>query len=179
MEQSRLERWNELEAAKNAAISILSTSTEAQRIYKPSAESWSMIQVIQHILFSEGGTLGYMVKKTSSGWEVLDRVGEEQIANGSLLVNRLASGEKYKAPAVLPEPDGEESLESLEKRWNSLREQYAQFLNQLPIEFDDRLVFKQPAAGMLTLHYALDFLTEHIKHHLPQLETLKSSQTAI
>lgn len=175
MEQSRLKKWEELEAAKNAAMSILSSSTEVQRNYKPSSESWSMIQVIQHILFSEGGTLGYMVKKTSSGWEVLDRVGEEQVANGARLVDRLASGEKYKAPSVLPEPDGEESFESLEKRWNALREQYAQFLNQLPNEFNDRLIFKQPAAGMLTLDYTLDFLTEHIKHHLPQLETLKSS----
>lgn len=175
MEQSRLKKWEELEAAKNAAMSILSSSTEVQRNYKPSSESWSMIQVIQHILFSEGGTLGYMVKKTSSGWEVLDRVGEEQVANGARLVDRLASGEKYKAPSVLPEPDGEESFESLETRWNALREQYAQFLNQLPNEFNDRLIFKQPAAGMLTLDYTLDFLTEHIKHHLPQLEALKSS----
>lgn len=175
MEESRLEKWNELEAAKYAAMSILASSTPEQRSYKPSGESWSMIQVIQHILFSEGGTLGYMVKKTSSGWEVLDRVGDEQIANGTRLVDRLASGEKYKAPAVLPEPDGEETYESLEKRWNALREQYALFLNQLPNEFNDRLIFKQPAAGMLTLEYTLDFLIEHVKHHLPQLETLKSS----
>jgi hypothetical protein len=47
-------------------------------------------------------------------------------------------------------------------------------VSNVPYEFYDRLVFKQPVAGMITLEGTLDFLNAHLRHHFIQLERLRA-----
>lgn len=162
-----------LEAAKNRALDYLRGLTVSQIQQSPAGE-WSMVQVIEHILFSETGTLGYMVKKTSSGFEELADVTDAERFAGNALVRRLKSDERYKAPAVLPDPEGNSNFEELETKWSALRVKLNEFVEAFPDTFLNKLVFKQPAAGMITLHDTLRFLTHHIEHHYAQLERLKA-----
>ncbi|MEN9640360.1 MAG: hypothetical protein RLZZ262_2229 [Bacteroidota bacterium] len=148
-----------------------SLSTE-QFHQQPSPDSWSMCQVLEHILQSETGTLGYMMKKSSSGWEALEDEGAEQKQNGVALSTRLQSNEKYKAPAILPEPTNTTSLESFESNWPKLRTQLSAFVQSVDPQFHNKLVFKQPLAGMLTLPSTTAFLSSHFKHHMPQIESI-------
>jgi hypothetical protein len=164
-----------LKAAREEAFNRVANWNEQELNFKPSPESWNVIQIFQHILSSETGTFGYILKKTSSGWEGLDRVGEEEKANGEKLVNRLSSTEKFAAPAVLPAPQGEESLDEVKARWNELRDKMIPFFENMDEAFYDRLVFKQPAAGMISPIAAIQFLTKHIEHHFMQLDELKSA----
>jgi len=139
-------------------------------------ESWSAVQVIEHIMWSETGTLGYMKKKTSSGWEGLLLASEEENLKSSMLNNRLASDERYKAPAILPDPEGKKTLQELVNDWNLLREDIVKFVNDLDENFYDRLVFKQPIAGPLSLFQTLQFLNHHMRHHIPQIKRIKEAQ---
>lgn len=163
-----------LELAKSAALQLMHGVPEEWSSAKPADGGWSAIQVYQHILFSEMGTLGYMKKKTSSGFEALDKISDQEQAAGQKLVDRLKSNERYAAPAILPEPDGEERLEEIELRWKNLRSELDAFVESLDEGFYNRLVFKQPAAGMISLMDTLKFLTEHIHHHIPQLARLRA-----
>ncbi|MFZ4784603.1 MAG: DinB family protein [Flavobacteriales bacterium] len=176
MKTTREEIFNaleHLELAKSAALQLMHGVPAERSAQKPADGGWSAIQVYQHILFSEFGTLGYMQKKTSSGTEALDKISEQEQAAGQKLVDRLKSNERYAAPAILPEPDGNESLEAIELRWKHLRAELDTFVKGLDEGFYDRLVFKQPAAGMISLMDTLKFLTEHIHHHIPQLARLR------
>lgn len=164
--------FHALEQAKNHALEYFQTLDENQMRKAPEGE-WNMLQVIEHILFSETGTLGYMKKKTSGGFDALQSVSDAEIAAGNALVDRLKSAERYKAPAILPQPEGQVSLAQLKHTWDALRLEMSAFIHAFPEEHLDKLVFKQPAAGMLTLHDALRFLTQHIEHHYAQLERLK------
>lgn len=166
------QKWIALEEAKERMIALLQSMQNDQLYKKPNEDSWNMIQVVEHILFSEGGTVMYMCKKSSSGWDVLENEGEQESTNGAALVNRLASDEKYKAPAILPSPQGEASLEELIKKWEAIRVDFKNFLEDFDPQYSNKLVFKQPYAGMITLGNALLFLTEHINHHMPQLRSL-------
>lgn len=139
-------------------------------------ESWSAIQVIEHIIWSETGTLGYMKKKTSSGWEGLSLTSDEENLKSSMLNARLVSEEKYKAPAILPDPEGKKSIDELVAEWNLLREDLSKFINGLDENFYDRLVFKQPIAGPLNLFQTLQFLNHHLRHHIPQIKRIKANQ---
>ncbi len=163
-----------LELAKSAALQLMHGVPEEWSSAKPADGGWSAIQVYQHIMFSESGTLGYMKKKTSSGFEALDNISDQEKAAGQKLVDRLKSNERYAAPAILPEPDGQESLEEIELRWKNMRLELDTFVENLDEGFYDRLVFKQPAAGMISLMDTLKFLTEHIHHHIPQLARLRA-----
>ena len=164
----------QLKASRELAFNMVEGWSEDQLNFKPSPESWNVIQIFQHIMFSEAGTFGYVLKKASSGWEALDVVGEQEKANGEKLVSRLETKAKYAAPLVLPEPMGDETIEKLKSRWNELRDKMIPFFENMDEAFYDRLVFKQPAAGMITPLVTIQFLTKHIEHHFMQLDELKA-----
>ena len=146
---------------------------DAQQFHQAPAEGeWSVCQVFEHIVQSETGTLGYMVKKSSSGWDVLETEQAEHQQNGDALSQRLQSNEKYKAPAILPEPPNTTSLASLEHDWPLLRAQLKAFFEAVPPAHYDKLVFKQPYAGMISAPRAAAFLSNHIAHHIPQIESI-------
>ncbi|MFN8698719.1 MAG: DinB family protein [Flavobacteriales bacterium] len=173
-EDGLIERWNALTEARAAFLEVLEKLGEDRVSKAPSDGGWSALQVMEHIMSSETGTLGYLKKKTSSGWESLDLAGPEHVQAGEELVKRLQSAERYKAPSVLPEPAGSASVTTLIASWDQLRDDMEQFVFSLEEEFFPRLVFRQPAAGPLNLFHTLEFLAAHIHHHLPQLRRIQA-----
>lgn len=139
---------------------------------------WNSLQVLEHVMLSEKGCLEYMLKKTASGHEALDIMGEEQIKNSATLNEKLASDQKWKAPDAMPDPSGDASLSEMIVAWDELHSKYEKFLRQLDEAFYDRLVFRHPYAGPLSLEQTFEFLTEHINHHMHQLKRLKASHEA-
>jgi hypothetical protein len=170
--------WNELEKAKRDFLQELLNFAPDQLSTKPNETEWSALQVVDHLLLSETGTLGYLKKKTQSGWEGLEFSGEEHKTNGKALIQRLNSTERYKAPAILPEPLGEKSLFAYNEQWDQLRDDFALFLTTLDPNFYERLVFRQPVAGFIDLFDTLRFLTAHIQHHFAQLERIRHELSA-
>jgi hypothetical protein len=172
METNLETRWSNLNLSKKKFLDIL-TSWPSEKIQQQPAQGWSASQVIEHILTSETGTLGYMKKKSSSGWATLEIAGFEQEKNSQALNTRLASSERFRAPSVLPEPSNKFTLQQLETTWSALRNELEEFLSGIdPIHFD-KLVFRQPAAGMLNITQTLEFLNNHIQHHIPQLNRIR------
>lgn len=145
---------------------------------QPPVEGWTIRQVVQHILASETGTLGYMKKKSSSGWESLEEASAEQEQNSAMLNSRLQSDERYKAPAVLPDPQNDVSIADSFAYWDKLRSDLIDFLENVEEVNLNKLVFRQPAAGMLNVVQTLDFLTNHLNHHIPQIKRIVAEVTA-
>lgn len=169
-----LQLLDDLTSGRNMLLAELD-SLSPQQLTTSQNESWSVVQVVEHIIWSETGTLGYMKKKTSSGWEILPLAGDEENLKSSQLNNRLASDERYKAPSVLPEPEGKKTIDELVREWNLLRDELMTFIKGLDENFYDRLVFKQPIAGPLNLFQTLEFLNHHLRHHIPQIKRIKES----
>ena len=139
------------------------------------AGEWSLAQVVEHLLASETGTLGYMKKKSSGGWNALEDAGEDHHASSAAINARLESDERYKAPDVLPEPSNAIALNDLIEKWNALREELLDFVSHIQPEHFHKLVFRQPAAGMLTVLHALEFMDAHLRHHLPQVARISEN----
>jgi hypothetical protein len=167
--------WDELESRKSEFLSKLNSWTDAELNFRPEGE-WNAIQVIEHIMESEKGVLGYMMKKTSSGWEGIEPSTDEHAANSKALNERLISRSPYKIPAILTEPAGASAYASLAEQWDKIREAYRSFLGNLDPEFYHRQIFNQPIAGRLNLYQTLEFLSNHILHHTYQIEKLRSLQ---
>lgn len=166
-------RWEALVNAKVTMLNELSTWSTENFQEKP-VEGWSASQVMEHLLSAEMGTLGYIKKKSSSGWDSLAVTGEAEIKNSRAVNERLVSPERYQAPSILPQPVNELSLQQLKQNWQALRLDMEQFLETIdPIHYD-KLVFKQPIAGMLNILQALEFMTHHLQHHIPQLHRIKT-----
>jgi hypothetical protein len=166
-------RLNQLNASKQLLEEVIAASNCDPHV-GPAGE-WSIAQVVEHILSSETGTLGYMKKKSSGGWDALEDAGDDHRASSAAINARLESNERYKAPDVLPEPTNALALGELFEKWNALRAELVDFVSHIQPEHFHKLVFRQPAAGMLTALHALEFMDAHLRHHLPQIERINKS----
>ena len=167
-------RWTELVAARADFFKELEKFSEAQFHQLPQ-HGWSAAQVVEHVLGAETGTLGYMRKKSSSGWDALEKTGDEHIAKSKAVNTRLASPEKYAAPSILNEPTNQYSKTQLIQQWNQVRMEMEQFLGEVDPMHNDKLVFRQPIAGMLNVLQAVEFMHHHLRHHIPQLHRIMTS----
>lgn len=173
--EEMISRWNALEEALDGYFNLIDSWTEEQRKFQPNGE-WSANQVTEHMISSETGTFGYMKKKSSSGWEILEVTGQENKQNSETLNSRLSSDLRIKAPAVLPEPGNAFPHEGMKAQWKNMRIEMKSFFDAIdPIHYD-KLVFKQPVAGMLNVLQTMEFLTNHIHHHYSQIHRIAAAQ---
>ncbi len=174
MQEILQQRWLKLDEAKHD-MCLLIDSIPSEKMQQPEPDNWSATQVIEHLLASEGGTLGYMLKKSSGGWNTLEDADAPHHESSRAINERLRSDERYKAPDVLPVPPNASSKEELMNQWNALREKLENFLETIEAQHLDKLVFRQPAAGMLNIVHTLEFMEAHLRHHLPQVQRIIAS----
>jgi DinB superfamily len=144
--------------------------------WKPKADKWSVLQVVQHLMRSEDLSLKYVQKKLSFN-PVLKRAGIGNFFRILLLKIYLRSPFKRKAPAIVNEESFPEvaSFWDLAKQWNAQRATLKSFLSSLPDATFKKAVYKHPLAGRLTLEGMLIFHIEHIRRHRKQILNLLSN----
>lgn len=168
----------EMSQAKQRFLNMIGDWTAEELRFRPDGEGWNALQIMDHIILSERGTLAYMMKKTSSGWEDIPVATEENAHNSGKLDDALISPSKWKAPSVMPDPTDDRELEEVIQYWHGLRIKFGEFVTQLPPEFHERQVFRHPYAGRLNLYHTLSFLSKHIDHHCHQIERITATMNS-
>jgi hypothetical protein len=161
----------EFEEVKDTFTSLIESFSGDQRVAKP-AEGWSMLQVMEHIIWSETGTLEYMKRKTQAPWAEIEITSDEEHKKSTQLNGALKSDKRWKAPDVLPDPTGAQSLENMIVYWDNLRVEYSKFLESVDENYHNRLIFKHPFSGRLNLYQTMEFLNNHVLHHIHQLKRI-------
>lgn len=164
-----------LSDAKDAFVAQLENCSREERSKAP-GEGWNMLQVMEHLITSEKGTLEYLKRKTMAPFNDIPVAGVENASNSDQLIEALKSDRKWKAPEVLPEPTGTQSFENMLAYWDRLREDYQEFLGQLNPGYYEREIFKHPFTGRLNIYQTLDFLINHIVHHDHQISRLRAQK---
>lgn len=158
-------RFDRLEALKNEARRYFSAYSEDALNRPPQPGKWGALQHMAHIVSSESKGLGYMAKKIQ-GADRVGRAGFREKTMGVLLNAFLKTGIKFKAPAVLDEPQPHYTVDELFTLWDGLRGQYTTFLQTMDDTMAHKLIYKHPMAGRLTPVQALEFMGTHLKRHL-------------
>jgi len=174
MSTSLLDQFSQLEKSTNEFLSQIQGWSDEQLSQKEDENNWSANQVIEHLLSSEMGTLGYMKKKSSSGWDALEDATDETRAAGQALASRLSTNMRIVAPSVLPVPTNQYSFDQLMGQWKVLRTDLKGFIENIKPEHYNKLVFKQPSIGMIHIGATMDFLDAHVRHHIHQVVRIKS-----
>lgn len=174
MSNTLLEQFSQLEETTNEFLSHISDWSDEQLSQKEDKNNWSANQVIEHLISSETGTLVYMKKKSSSGWDVLEDATDETRAAGQALASRLSTNMRIVAPSVLPVPTNQYSFDQLMGQWKVLRTDLKGFIENIKPEHYNKLVFKQPSIGMIHIGATMDFLDAHVRHHIHQVVRIKS-----
>lgn len=169
------QRFEQLEQLRAEFWGIIAASSPEQRLFKPTPDAWSMLQVAQHIMSAEEGTLLFMTTRQRVKSSFWGRWRSRIRSFGLKLF--LLSPLKAKAPNIPGlAPDGSKSYEQLSSHWDTVREQWRQFLSNFEAEHLKDVVFKHPIAGKFNLLQTIDdFMAPHISHHLQQLQRIKAS----
>ena len=142
-------------------------------IYKTAPTGkWSIAQILTHLLTSERLSVVYM-KKKALGIESLSDSGIMQYVLSTLLKISQRIPFRYKAPkAIIDNTPETLTLSELISSWEKSRENLKTFLETIDDKHIKRVIFKHPVGGRLDARQAMEFMYEHINHHLPQIKSL-------
>jgi uncharacterized damage-inducible protein DinB len=164
------QRYEALEELREGVLREVRGLSPAQRTFQPAPDAWSAVQVIQHLLLAERESVRFL----KSGREPGRRSFKHRILHvGVRLV--LASGLRVKAPSERVLPQEDLSLEELEAAWQETRQELLEYLGGVPADRLKRQVFRHPIAGPLDIEQALDFFSNHLRHHRRQLARIQAA----
>jgi len=160
--------FDRLEASRARALALLDPLGREALNRPPSPGRWSALQVLHHVVESEGATLGYVRKKMQAG-STLPPAGLASRLRRTAVALALASPLRFRAPAVAAAVPDEVDPAALRERWERVRKDLRDLLDAFPPDVEGRLVFRHPVAGRLGLDDTLAVLQAHLDHHLRQV----------
>jgi len=170
MDKSVEKKLDKLDLDLRNLLTDLDGYSEQTLNKKPDEKSWSVFQIMSHIILAEGGSLRYVQKKLSFNPE-LKTAGAMAKAR-SLLVNvYLQSPLKRKAPEAISGenlPD-HTTFWDVAKKWKNQREELRTYLKELPVDLFTKELYKHPFAGKMTLEEMLSFFQKHYDRHKKQI----------
>lgn len=167
-------RFRALEERRGSLVERLDGLEERALVFRPSSDSWSLLQVADHVLRSEEASLEYVRRKLPHV-KPSSRPGLRSKWAFPLLRFILALPLRYKMPSAVRKvmaPGEDVTLDDLKDRWTATHAQWRDLLDQLPAELAKAPLFRHPIAGRMDLGGALHFLGIHFDHHLRQIDRL-------
>jgi hypothetical protein len=174
MQEQLRRRFERLEDTRRDVLVRLEGHDRA-RLNRPRADGgWSALQVLQHVITAEEGTLRYISKKMLGG-RSLPRAGLKSRLRLLALQATLASPLRFRAPGATGDVPDETDPAELGTRWEAVRVSWTELLDGFPGELLDRMVFRHGLVGLMGLYDTLDFLQAHLDRHARQVERVLGS----
>jgi len=163
--------FNDLEIKRQSLINRLDTIDNNLLHFKPNTQSWSILQVCHHLIVSEELSLLYLNKKLQFNSEIPAAGIRSSLRSFSL---NLALRFPFRLTAPQRVSEFPEKLDWIEMkdRWLTVREGMKERLTTIPEDIKDKLVYKHPSVGRLTLYQMLTFFMTHINRHEDQISRL-------
>ena len=163
--------------ARQNYIAVLTDLNELQAQWKPSSESWNVVEITEHLFWAEqGGILGMW--KTLLGIRDGTVSYEETSLNDGLLIEVIIE-RTWKAKEIVPAIAAPRMGGPL-LFWTSalaglqpILESFGETLNEDDLS---KKAHPHPISGPLTFGQRLEFLRFHIDRHRMQAENLKKLQ---
>lgn len=137
---------------------------------KPDLNSWSVLQVMDHLIVAEKLSLDALKKSIAKNHNFASP-GIGHFFRNRFLSFYLRSPIKFDAPTPVNTPALLETSTFWEvaKRWRRNREELYIFIRQLPPSVSGKMIYKHPRAGWLTGDAMLAFFQNHFDRHKKQV----------
>jgi DinB superfamily len=169
MDPALARRLAHLETLRRRALGAVDGVPHAALNRPPAPGKWSALQLLHHVVTSEALTQGYVRKKMQAG-PALEKAGPTSRLRLLAVQVTLALPIRVTAPTPVAQVPDESELPALRTRWDEVRRDLDALVRSFPPELLDRLVFRHPYAGRMTLAHALGTLEAHLDHHIRQVE---------
>lgn len=157
---------------KNLENAVSGLSKE-QMHFKPTSESWSISQCLEHIILTENMIFG-MIKENMAKPENPERREEIKFTDKEIMAMVVDRSEKYKAPEMLIAKGKYDDSQAAISDLQSGRTDILSFIQNTPINELRNRVNDSPA-GATDTYQSLLFLAGHTARHTLQIEEIKSN----
>lgn len=166
-----LQKLEERRTKLSAELSVW--SLERQH-YRSRRDSWSALEVVDHLVRTESSILEMMCRNLSAGKPIPLRDRYKSLALSALMrtpvrVRMPQSAAHLIAPGCL------QDLGALSRRWTGERTQLAAFLLALTEEQLSLGLFHHPVGGWSDALGTLAFLDAHVAHHRFQINRIRAA----
>ena len=170
-------RLDRLERQRLDLLAELGRRSDAALHYQPTPDSWSTLQVIEHLVIAEESILALAARRPPKPVPFMERVRTGVRLRALYLA--LASNRRFKVPLPTLNPSGAEiGLAELERRWSEARWQLARVLEAVTPESAHERPVGHPITRWLTWRQGLDFLYRHVVRHAGQIRRIEQARAA-
>lgn len=165
-------RLDRMERQRLALLEEVARLDGGQLGFRPSAESWSTLDVVEHLVRVEEAVVLRASQQPRSR-----STGQAARAALAMVLTRLLfrAGIRVKAPVKSILPQGTATLPELCERWDRVRGQLEAVLADQTAADLRRPLMRHPRIGSLSPVQTLRFFECHVDHHRNQLERIRSS----
>lgn len=146
---------------------------ESQRSFQPEANQWSMLEVMHHLVLVEEFVVSSIEKKLESPPEELKKKGLKSSLTSLIIQLVLKLPVKVKIPTDRVKPEKGKTFTDLSEQWKNLGERWGTLIEKFQAGQENCLVFRHPIGGPWSILQTLQFVPEHIRHHLVQIERIQ------
>jgi uncharacterized damage-inducible protein DinB len=136
---------------------------------KPSAEAWSVADIIAHLIAGEEYVFNYVSKKIKEG-KSGSKTGFLAQAKRNILKIAFALPIKFKVPKSVTPVIEYITLKDLEAKWNNASKAMHNLLNSLEESEFAKDIWKHPRVGKINFVQMIDFSIDHFKRHEGQIK---------
>ena len=152
-------------------ITELNNYKSNQLHFKPSENSWSMAQVIEHLYLVENISKYAVEKELSKNKNDIKNANWKSGLRKNVLGMIFALPIKIKVPIQAIEPVQNDFAKAKEN-WISVGTKFKPFLHDLDKEYFQKELFKHPRVGGMRMIDMFKFLHMHTQHHSHQIDRI-------
>lgn len=170
-------RFDRLERQRLDLLAELGRRSDAALHYQPTPESWSILQVVEHLVIAEESILALAARREPKPVPFMERM--KTAVRLRALYLALASNRRFEVPLPTLKPSGADiGLAELERRWSEARWQLARALEAVTPESARQRPVGHPITRWLTWQQGLDFLYRHVVRHAAQIRRIEQARAA-
>lgn len=167
--------FKKLVSARDIMLAEVNSMSPQQQQFRSSADAWSALDIVNHLVVSEQATFQFIAIHRDPTRMPQRRQWHHSLRL-SLMMFALKSPLKFKMPSRLPNPQTQKELSLLRSEWLEIQEKLSQYAQHQTDDFFNLPVFRHPIFGTLDFCATLLFLTEHINHHVHQIQRLRKAE---
>ena len=172
MRASLAAELDSLEQRRNALTRHLAEYPDAQLRLRPKPDSWSLLEVMEHLMLSEEASLDW-VTRTRRG-----RVLQRRWYHGALallIARALDSAMRVPWTGRRITPTGTSDLATLQRQWAEVAAGWQAYARSITGAAENALVFRHPIGVPMNAQETLVFLRRHFDHHMHQVRRIERS----
>ncbi len=167
--------FNEIETSREQLFKDLEQYSEDQLNFKPSADEWSILEVMNHLMMAEGGSALYVQKKLTNGLAEVPEIDAEAGDRFQQLTDYMQGDNAAPAPPMVTPTFERTTLAATREGWDKIRRDTAEQLERFAEDDLNKATYKHLLVGRMTIGQMLGFFRLHFNRHLNQIERIKAA----